>query len=61
MMDVATEVARHYTHGALLEAILQALRKAGKDVDHLHRGDLAAADEFHLGWAAATRRPCERP
>jgi SAM-dependent methyltransferase len=54
MIDVATQVAHHYTHGALLEAILQALRKAGKDVDRLHRGDLAAADEFHLGWAAAT-------
>lgn len=53
-MDVAAEVARHYTHGALLDAILAVLRKGGKDVEHLKRHDLAGADEFHLGWSAAT-------
>ena len=33
MMDVETQVAHHYTHGGC-SSVLQALRNAGKDVDH---------------------------
>ena len=53
-MDSEEGVARHYTHGHLQDAILDALRASGKDVDALTAADLSAADEFHLGWRAAT-------
>jgi len=53
-MDTERQVATHYTHGALEGAILDALRAAGKNIDHLTPADLSAVDEFHLGWRAAT-------
>lgn len=53
-MDVEAEVARHYAHGDLQDAIFDALRRSGKDPDHLARDDLAAIDEFHLGWRPQT-------
>jgi SAM-dependent methyltransferase len=53
-MDLEDKVARHYHHGRLEEAILDALRASGKDVDSLRAADLSGADEFHLGWRAAT-------
>lgn len=53
-MTTEQEVARHYSHGALERAILDALQASGKDIGHLDPADLAAADEFHLGWLAAT-------
>ncbi|MEI5677787.1 MULTISPECIES: class I SAM-dependent methyltransferase [unclassified Mesorhizobium] len=53
-MTTEEDVARHYSHGALERAILDALKTAGKDVDRLDPADLSGADEFHLGWLAAT-------
>ncbi|MBL0371538.1 class I SAM-dependent methyltransferase [Rhizobium sp. KVB221] len=53
-MSVEEAVAHHYTHGSLENAILDALRGSGKDVDHLTPSDLAGGDEFHLGWRGAT-------
>ena len=53
-MTIEANVARHYTHGALEGAILDALRASGKDVDDLKADDLSGADEFHLGWRAVT-------
>lgn len=53
-MDVERGVANHYSRSGLEEAILEALRAAGKDVDNLTAEDLSGADEFHLGWRAAT-------
>jgi SAM-dependent methyltransferase len=53
-MDIEAGIARHYTHGHLEAAILDALRAAGKDVDALVASDLSAADEFHIGWHAVT-------
>jgi ubiquinone/menaquinone biosynthesis C-methylase UbiE len=53
-MGIEDEVAAHYSRGGLEQAILAALRNAGKDVDHLVAADLAGADEFHLGWKPAT-------
>lgn len=53
-MDTEQQVARHYTHGSLEQAILEALKTAGKDIDRLTAADLSAADEFHLGWGAQT-------
>jgi ubiquinone/menaquinone biosynthesis C-methylase UbiE len=46
------QVAQHYGTGGLLDRILGALAKAGKDVDHLTIEDLAPVDEFH-----SRRRP----
>jgi ubiquinone/menaquinone biosynthesis C-methylase UbiE len=53
-MTTEQKVASHYTHGSLLQAILDALKGMGKDVERLSPADLSAADEFHLGWRAAT-------
>lgn len=53
-MSVEREVAGHYTHGALAEAIRQALVAAGKDPDRLTPEDLAPVDEFHIGGREAT-------
>ena len=53
-MDVERAVAQHYTHGALEQAILDALIASGKDPDHLVPADLAPVDEFHIGGRQAT-------
>ena len=53
-MNVETKVAEHYTHGSLEAAIIAALKAAGKNPDALKPDDLSGADEFHLGWRAAT-------
>jgi ubiquinone/menaquinone biosynthesis C-methylase UbiE len=53
-MDIETEVARHYGQTDLTGAVLDALRRSGKDPERLAAADLAAVDEFHLGWRPAT-------
>ena len=53
-MEVEQAVARHYAHGSLEEAILNALAAAGKDVNRLLPKDLAPVDEFHIGGRQAT-------
>lgn len=53
-VTVEQEVARHYTHGALADAVLDALLASGKDIERLSSADLWSVDEFHLGWHAAT-------
>jgi len=53
-MDTERQVAQHYTHGALEQAILQALRAAGKDPERLSPEDLIGVDEIHLGARSAT-------
>jgi SAM-dependent methyltransferase len=57
MADNAVET--HYTTGDLGEAILTALKAAGKDIDHLTPDDLAPVDEFHGGQRPATIRLAE--
>jgi ubiquinone/menaquinone biosynthesis C-methylase UbiE len=59
-MDTEREVERHYTLDGLERRILDALVAAGKDIDRLTPEDLSAADEFHLGWRAATAELAER-
>src|SRR6266446_10692571 len=49
-------VEAHYTSGTLGEAILAALKAAGKDLDHLTPDDLVPVDEFHGGQRQATVR-----
>jgi hypothetical protein len=53
-MTLETETVQHYTHGALEQRIIEALRQAGKDPDRLDPDDLAPVDEFHSGGRAAT-------
>src|ERR1039458_3376028 len=54
MMEIEQAVTGHYAHGALEEAILNALEAAGKDVNRLTPKDLAPVDEFHVGGRQAT-------
>jgi ubiquinone/menaquinone biosynthesis C-methylase UbiE len=53
-MSLDQDISRHYEHGALETAILEALRAAGKDPDRLAHADLAGIDEFHIGGRQAT-------
>jgi hypothetical protein len=53
-MKLEQSVARHYTHGSLEPAILEALAASGKDLDRLVPADLAPVDEFHIGGRQAT-------
>jgi SAM-dependent methyltransferase len=47
-------VEDHYTRSDLGDAILAALKEAGKDIDGLTPDDLAPVDEFHSRQRAAT-------
>jgi hypothetical protein len=46
-MNLEQSLAQHYTHGALQEAIFNALLASGKKVSRLEQADLAPVDEFH--------------
>ena len=54
-MSLEHSVSQHYTHGSLEAALLEALKRAGKDIDSLTYADLAMVDEFHIGGRPATR------
>ena len=54
-MSLEQSVSRHYTHGNLEAALLEAVQRAGKDLDKLTYADLAVVDEFHIGGRPATR------
>jgi ubiquinone/menaquinone biosynthesis C-methylase UbiE len=47
-------VAHHYGISGLLDAIREALRAQGKDLEHLTPADLAPVDEFHIRGREAT-------
>ncbi|MGH3794341.1 MAG: class I SAM-dependent methyltransferase [Pseudonocardiaceae bacterium] len=47
-------VAQHYSHGALEQQILDALRTMGADPERLDADQLAPVDEFHIGGRPAT-------
>jgi ubiquinone/menaquinone biosynthesis C-methylase UbiE len=53
-MTVETDVAGHYSLNAIESRIDEALRAAGKDLEHLAPDDLALLDEFHQGDRTAT-------
>jgi SAM-dependent methyltransferase len=53
-MNTEQRVATHYTHGTLLQAILDALKQMGKDPERFTAIDLSTGDEFHLGGLPAT-------
>jgi len=50
----AQAVQEHYGQPALLDAILAALERSGKDIAHLAADDLAPVDEFHTRGRPAT-------
>ena len=53
-MSVDREITKHYEHGALEKAIIDALVTIGKTPDKLTAADLAPVDEFHIGGRQAT-------
>ena len=53
-MNTEQQVATHYTHGSLLQTILDALKQMGKDPQRFAAMDLSTGDELHLGWLPAT-------
>ncbi len=53
-MTTDVELSRHYGHGNLLAAILEALAAAGRDIERIATIDLAGVDEFHQGGRKAT-------
>ena len=59
MANNGDPVESHYTRSDLGEAILAALKAAGKDIDHLTPDVLAPVDEFHGGQRPATVRLAE--
>lgn len=60
MSNAQDRVAKHYGRGALLDAILHALRELGKDLGQLAPADLAPVDEFHIRGREATVELAQR-
>jgi ubiquinone/menaquinone biosynthesis C-methylase UbiE len=54
MNIIREHVERHYGRGRILDSILAALRKTGKDLARLQLDDLAPVDEFHVRGREAT-------
>jgi ubiquinone/menaquinone biosynthesis C-methylase UbiE len=54
MLTIEREVARHYAHGSLEEAVRKGLQAMGRDPRQVEAADLAAIDEFHMGGRQAT-------
>ena len=52
--DYSAELNRHYTPPNLGAAILEGLRRAGKDPERLQPADLAPVDHFHVRGKPAT-------
>lgn len=59
-MDVRELVRHHYGAGDLGSAVIDALRQAGTDVEHLAPRDLFPIDQLHAGGAPATAHLVER-
>jgi ubiquinone/menaquinone biosynthesis C-methylase UbiE len=53
-MPDRVDVARHYAHGGLIEAIRAGILAAGKTIESVTIDDLAPVDEFHIGGRKAT-------
>ncbi|MEZ5541482.1 MAG: class I SAM-dependent methyltransferase [Pseudomonadota bacterium] len=59
-MTDTSAVARHYTHGSLLEQLQRALAASGISPAAVSIEDLAPVDEFHIGGRAASLDFLER-
>lgn len=55
MKNPASPVQTHYHRDGLYEAIISILRQQGYTLDHITRGDIAGADEFHVRGAAVSK------
>jgi len=53
-MTDKNSVSSHYTHGNLVDAIHDGIRKLDKTIDEVHIDDLSPIDEFHIGGRLAT-------
>jgi ubiquinone/menaquinone biosynthesis C-methylase UbiE len=53
-MTPEPSIANHYSRPRIVETILNAFTRAGKDPAHLTAADLTAVDQFHVGGALAT-------
>lgn len=53
-------VVRHYAQSDLTRTILDALARAGKNIDALDADELAPLDEFHIGGRQATAALAEQ-
>ena len=53
-MQTEDQVAAHYSRPGIEQAIVDALREAGADIEHLTPADLRGADEMHFGTRKAT-------
>jgi SAM-dependent methyltransferase len=53
-MPESTLVAKHYTHGSLVDAISRGIQAIGKTADTVDIDDLGPVDEFHIGGRIAT-------
>lgn len=51
---MSTQVADHYTHGALIDAIERGITALGKTTATITLDDLAPVDEFHIGGRRAS-------
>ena len=47
-------IISHYSKGKLYEAIIEAIKNAGIDLNKLELEDLKSVDEFHIGGLKAT-------
>jgi ubiquinone/menaquinone biosynthesis C-methylase UbiE len=54
-MSGSSAVETHYARPQLEQTILQALARAGHDLQHLKAADLAPLDEFHVGGLESTQ------
>jgi MPBQ/MSBQ methyltransferase len=54
MNIIREHVEQHYGRGRILDSIIAALRKTGKDLARLQLDDLAPVDEFHVRGREAT-------
>ncbi len=53
-MPINDQIADHYAHGALIEAIEAGVRRLGKTPETISVHDLAGVDEFHVGGRQAS-------
>ncbi len=60
MTTIEQRVAKHYTHGALSEAIYRGLESLGRSANDFRDTDLAGMDEFHIGGREATAALAEK-
>jgi ubiquinone/menaquinone biosynthesis C-methylase UbiE len=59
MAHLSDRVQSHYTHGGLLDRVIEFLKKAGVDPENMTHEDLFRCDQMHGRGIAATREHIE--